>query len=71
MAAHGEVMLALLLFTGGGCWLDLLGDRSRRSGIGQTQKQRRWVAMDLGDGMECSGGGWGGSLGNRVRSKID
>ena len=33
MAAHEEVMLALLLFAGGDCWLDLLGDRSRRSGF--------------------------------------
>ena len=29
----------------------------RRSGVGQTQKQRRWVSTDLGDVMGSSGGG--------------
>jgi len=48
-------------------WMD---GSMKNSGDWPALKTRR-VAADMGDGMECSGGGWGGSLGNRVRSKID
>ena len=53
---------------GGRRWL---GGKEEASGVGQAQKQRGGVATDLGDGMENSGGDWGGSLGNSVRSKMD
>ena len=56
---------------GGGCGIGWIEGRREMAVVGQAQKHRGWVAMDLGDGMENSGGGWGGSLGNRVRSKMD
>ena len=37
------------------------------AGVGQAQKHRRWVSTDLGDGMECSGGGWEGMMGQAPR----
>ena len=45
------------------------GDWEEARGLVRHRKQSRWLATDLGDGMECSGGGWGGSSGIGLGSK--